>query len=390
MTMLLKFIATTKSNNNFQKTDPAGHSLLVKWNKYQKCYKNRIQHFLPRVGEHPEITLQVVVKWDTALKDQKKEEVLIPVDFPAEFVRMYKELNDAYVAQTPVKAEEAALIRKIMAMDMRYLYGSGLEWNKEPEPQPVRRSNVAPAADSLDQDRSPSPPADDDPLDFTKWDVNDLASIQWDKIVLSPDISFTSNRLYHAVAILFFLHPELPQQHAQLADALHAGWSAVFKHPMMNFDELRRPPCVGEGAYSKEELDWCTATTSFLVDTLDPPGRLARGIPDSALSRRMSGRNRAGPAAPAAGGAGPAGGGAGVGGGARAGASAGKERRGDDGCAGAGRRGRGGGTGARPGAETIEMDESQDPDADTEDESPVATIDKAGKRSKGKSRYPHF
>ncbi len=36
------------------------------------------------------------------------------------------------------------------------------------------------------------------------------------------------------------------------------------------------------------------------------------------------------------------------------------------------------------------MDDLQDPDADTEDESPVATIDKAGKRSRGKSRYPHF
>ena len=236
MTALLQFYVTYKPNQNFQRMFPAGHSLLVKWNKFQTCYKNRIQHFLPRVGEHPHITLQVVLEWNPALKKQKTEDVVIPVDFPPELVLKYKEANDVYVPQTPIKTEEAVLLRRILAMDQRFLYGSGLQWNQEPEPQPA------------------------------------------------------------------------------------------------------------------------------------------------------SGRNKAAAAA----GAGPAGGGAGVGGGARAGASASKERRGDDGGAGAGRRGRGSGTGARRGAETIEMDDSQDPDAGTEDESPVATIDKPGKRSRGKSRYPHF
>jgi hypothetical protein len=92
--------------------------------------------------------------------------------------------------------------------------------------------------------------------------------------VFSPDIEFTKNRTYHAVAILFFLHPELPLKYP---DALHAGWNATFKHPM-NFEELRRPPCVGDGAYTEEEQTWCNETLNFLVANLDIDGRQSRGI----------------------------------------------------------------------------------------------------------------
>jgi hypothetical protein len=76
----------------------------------------------------------------------------------------------------------------------------------------------------------------------------------------------------------------------------------TFKHPMI-YDELRRPPCVGASAYSEQEQSWCTSTIQFLVDSLDTAGRQSRGIPDSAASRRTSGRApapRAAPAAPAA------------------------------------------------------------------------------------------
>ena len=94
---------------------------------------------------------------------------------------------------------------------------------------------------------------------------------------LLPDLDLTSNQAYHAAAILFFLHPELPDKFPQTKDALHAGWMACFKHPM-NFEELRRPPCVGASAYTDEEQKWCSATLQYLVDSLDPAGRLARGI----------------------------------------------------------------------------------------------------------------
>jgi hypothetical protein len=76
----------------------------------------------------------------------------------------------------------------------------------------------------------------------------------------------------------------------------------TFLHPM-NYDELRRPPFVGASAYSEEEQQWCAATIQYLVDSLDTAGRLSRGIPETAVSRRTSGRARppAAAAAPAAG-----------------------------------------------------------------------------------------
>jgi hypothetical protein len=147
--------------------------------------------------------------------------------------------------------------------------------------------------DDADRSRSPSPAPD--PLKFSAWNVIDLDQIPFDKIVFSPDIALTSNRAYHPAAILFFLAPELPLKFPQVKDALHAGWMAVFRHPM-NFEELRRPPCVGEGAYDDEEQQWCAATVQFLVDSLDPAGRLSRGIPENAVSRR-TGRPRAAAAA---------------------------------------------------------------------------------------------
>ncbi len=88
-------------------------------------------------------------------------------------------------------------------------------------------------------------------LDITSWNPTKLESIPFAQLVFSPDIKFTKNRTYHAVAILFFLHPELPLKYPDLKDALHAGWMATFKHPM-NFEELRRPPCVGDGAYTED------------------------------------------------------------------------------------------------------------------------------------------
>ena len=70
------------------------------------------------------------------------------------------------------------------------------------------------------------------------------------------------------MAILFFLHPELLLKYQQLKDALHEGWMATFKHPMY-FEELRRPPCVGDGVYTQEEQQWCNGTLCYLVASLD-------------------------------------------------------------------------------------------------------------------------
>ena len=68
MKLLAKYIATQKGHN-LQKTCPDAHSLLGKWHKLQRAYKNRIEHYLPRIGDHPDQTLHgVIMEWDTSAK----------------------------------------------------------------------------------------------------------------------------------------------------------------------------------------------------------------------------------------------------------------------------------------------------------------------------------
>jgi hypothetical protein len=132
--LLAKFIAAQKCAN-LQKTDFAAHALLVKWNKYQRCYKNRIRHFPPRIGDHSDVTLHnVIAVWDPTAKKNDGVDVDIPVNFPPDSVVVYKALNEQYVPSAPVKTEESRTqettrIRKIMGLDFRFLHGCGLKWN---------------------------------------------------------------------------------------------------------------------------------------------------------------------------------------------------------------------------------------------------------------------
>ena len=299
--LLAKFIATQKTAN-LQRSCSDAHALLVKWNKFQKMYKNRIQHFLPRIGDHPDVILHgVITDWDPKAKNHDGQDVDIPVNFPPDILRKYRDWNSKYVPSAPVKTEEAQLLMKIVPLDVRFLLGCGLKWDANAtEPEDTSASGgAAPAAPSDSHgnaDRSPSPQPKPSPLDIVSWDPIMLETIPFDDFVFPPDIEFTKFRPYHAMAILFFLHPELPVKYPEMKDAVHAGWMATFKHPM-NFDELRRPPCVGEGAYTEEEQEWCAATITYLVDNLDANGRQSRGIPESAVSRRTRPRNAAASAA---------------------------------------------------------------------------------------------
>jgi hypothetical protein len=148
---------------------------------------------------------------------------------------------------------------------------------------------------------------------------------------------------------------------------------AVFKHPM-NFEELRRPPCVGEDAYSDEEQAWCAATLAFLVDSLDAAGRLSRGVPETAVTRRGS-SSRTGAAGPAASAAGPAASAAGpaAGGGAAAAAPRGRGRR-------------------RTEEGSIEASEDTQPNdaTETDNDVPDSSRTKGRKRTKSASRYINF
>jgi hypothetical protein len=167
--LLAKFIATNKGAN-LQKTDPAAHTLLGKWHKFQRFFKNRIEHFLPRIGNHPEVTLHgVITEWDPTAKSHDGEDVDIPVDSPSNIVAMYKAINEEYVPSTPVKTDETKLIRKILALDIRFLLGCDLEWDKTVTEDPSASGGAAPDAPLDDADRSRSPSPACDPLKFSAW-----------------------------------------------------------------------------------------------------------------------------------------------------------------------------------------------------------------------------
>ena len=215
MRLLARFVATTKNTTNLQKTDSAAHALLIKWNKFQLRFRNRVNHFLPRIGDHPDHTLRgVIMEWDTSAKASNiGKEVVVPVDFPPDIVLIYKTLNEEYVPSTPIKTDEAKHLLKLLPLDIRFMLGCGLKWDDnqiEPSASDDARSAPAPAAPPAVVDRSPSPPAPADPLNIVSWDPAELESIPFDRLVFAPDLAFTNNRTYHAVAILFFLHPELP------------------------------------------------------------------------------------------------------------------------------------------------------------------------------------
>ncbi len=91
----------------------------------------------------------------------------IPVDFPPNIVAMYKAINEEYVPSTPVKTEEAKLIRKILALDARFLLGCGLEWDKTVTEDPSASGGAAQEAPIDDADRSRSASPARDPLKFS-------------------------------------------------------------------------------------------------------------------------------------------------------------------------------------------------------------------------------
>ena len=299
MQRLSKWSAYYKAGTVLSKSEPQAHALVVKWDKFQKEYKNRIKHFLPRVGDHPAVTVQgVVLEWDTKQKNTNQgKDMQVPVDFPPVTVTAYKGFNDEYVPQSPIKQSEAELLLDILPLDVRYLLGCGYEWNaaEEATEDPsasgglqAASSQAAPAdPKETDKSRSPSPALD--PNDFVKWDLLAPDSIPFDKIELHGDLTLTTNRSYHAAAIVFFMDPARGLQWPEKKDSLHAGWMATFKHPM-NFEELKRPPCVGATAYTDEEQNWCAASLQYYVDGMDAACRAARGIPESAVTRRRSGR----------------------------------------------------------------------------------------------------
>ena len=89
MQRLSKWSAYYKAGTVLSKTETHAHALVGKWEKFQKEYKNRIKHFLPRVGDHPAVTVEgVVTEWDAKSKATNQgKDMQVPVDFPKDIVK---------------------------------------------------------------------------------------------------------------------------------------------------------------------------------------------------------------------------------------------------------------------------------------------------------------
>jgi hypothetical protein len=195
-------VHTTRPALFFKKTGPQAHALVVKWNKFQKEYENRIKHFLPRVGDHPDVTVQgVVTDWDpNPIVVNQGKDTQVPVDFPPETVKLYKDYNAKYVPQSPIKLLDAELLLDILSRDVRYLLGCRYKWNaaEEEKEDPSASgglpgaSSQAPPADPKDTDKSRSLSPALDPNDFVKWNMLASHSIPFDKIELHGDINLTT------------------------------------------------------------------------------------------------------------------------------------------------------------------------------------------------------
>ncbi len=171
---MAKYIATTKGAN-LQKRDATAHGLLVKWSKFQLGYKKRIKHFLPRIDDHPPVTLHgAITEWGPSSRARNDgEDVEVPVHFPPAIVSKYQSANEVYIPSAPVKKEKANLILKTVPLDVRFLLRCGLKWdNNDIQEEDASASRgpapaAAPTVDTTEADRSPSSSPVPDPLNFT-------------------------------------------------------------------------------------------------------------------------------------------------------------------------------------------------------------------------------
>ena len=92
MQRLSKWSACYKASTVLSKTACRASSC-SKVEQVQKEYENRIKHFLPRVGDHPDVTVQGMASdWDPNPKAVNQgKETQVPVDFPQETVKVYKD-----------------------------------------------------------------------------------------------------------------------------------------------------------------------------------------------------------------------------------------------------------------------------------------------------------
>ena len=290
-----------KDKKSFWDSDQFLKSLLPNWKKWQKAYKNRIANYTPRVKPlHGDVKVDNIIEdWDPKKSKgtSQLKSVMISPMFGPDRVKDYKAFNEAYSPTAHIKTVDAAeSLRTIVGLDLAFMIGCDHEWEQvcdDGEGDGVLHAGRA--GDDADTPATPDPVQDrNDPHDFTKWDICNLATIPLSELVFAPDV--TQSKVFHAALLLCYMSDEIERLHTELASTLHAGYQIRFQRTPEATD-LQRYPSIGANAYNEEEVRWCQATFDFLASSMDDEGRTKRNLPPA---RRRAPRGAAAAAAPPA------------------------------------------------------------------------------------------
>ena len=309
---LATYVGKKNYKLNFWDTEPYLKLLKPKYAKWQKVWKNRLDHYTPREKPaHEPIPIEgIIEKWDpkVAKGTPQFKTVKISPMFDKDAMLLYKTANEAYPAPAAVKNEETAeSLRAVVGLDIRFMVGCDQVWDfSDDDDQPAARAPAAgPAIAALPSaaaaDDAPSPPAPPvDPADFTKWNVLDLPSIPLPAQGYVAD-NYKARRSSHAGLLLCFMSPAMEAAFPAEAQALYAGFQEQYEHPV-TVEDVRRYPSVGRNAYTPEEVLWFNATYDFLEGELDDTERAKRLLPAKKRPKRAASAGPSpaapGPAAP--------------------------------------------------------------------------------------------
>ena len=121
-----------------------------------------------------------------------------------------------------------------------------------------------------------APPGD---VDIMAMDPFEPKTLDFDKVPLPPtDLGFAKYRPGFAYALVFFFSKALRKKYPSFWNALHKGWTAVYKSPITS-NQLIHPPVLGDIGYSQDEVRWCNVNRMAMIRNLTDQERNELGLP---------------------------------------------------------------------------------------------------------------
>jgi hypothetical protein len=162
LNQLATYIGKKQYNKNFWDTESYLKLLLPKWKKWQKVWKNRIQHYTPRSTPHQQdVTIEgIIEKWDPkkGKNDNQTKSIDISPMFGPDVVELYKTANQGYNPAALVKsASDAENVRALFALELKFMVGCDCKWTfpEHDAPTAAPATNVLASAVAGEDDAPP-------------------------------------------------------------------------------------------------------------------------------------------------------------------------------------------------------------------------------------------